>query len=405
MKLLALTYGTEGDTRPLAVLCRALMDAGHEVMLLADGATLGSAIALGVPHAALSGNIRDELSTLMAGGKGVNATAASLASIANAKTRSWMQQTAEAAIGCDGLIVSGLAAFVGLSVAEHLGIRAIGAGLIPISPTQAFASPFLASRWMPAAFNRISHHAVNNLLWLAFRKATNSARQSVLGLPPRRKLWTAHPMLYGVSPALLPEPQDWPAHTLLCGQWLAPAESWVPPATLKAFLDEGEPPVYLGFGSMVGFDRKAVLNAFIDAAQGLRVLLYPGWSGMPDDMTLLDNFFIIEETPHQWLFPRTSLVIHHGGSGTTHSACRAGVPSVVLPFAGDQFFWAQQLKRLGVAGDPVVTRKLERDKLKQAIGFAQRAETRQRASALGKRMAQENGTATAVAEIETLLRP
>lgn len=156
---------------------------------------------------------------------------------------------------------------------------------------------------------------------------------------------------------------------------------------------------------MVGFDRKAVLNAFIDAAQGLRVLLYPGWSGMPDDMTLLDNFFIIEETPHQWLFPRTSLVIHHGGSGTTHSACRAGVPSVVLPFAGDQFFWAQQLKRLGVAGDPVVTRKLERDKLKQAIGFAQRAETRQRASALGKRMAQENGTATAVAEIETLLRP
>ncbi|MFM0299662.1 glycosyltransferase [Paraburkholderia sediminicola] len=402
MKLLALTYGTEGDTRPLAVLCRALMDAGHEVTLLADGATLGSARALGVPHAALSGNMRDELTVLVSSGKGVNATAAGLARIANAQAHSWMQQTAEAAAGCDGLIVSGLAAFVGLSVAEYLGIRVIGAGLIPISPTHAFPSPFLPPRWVPAVLNRTSHQAVNGLLWHAFRKATNQARRSVLGLPPRQKQWTAHPMLYGVSPALVPEPRDWPAHTRLCGQWLAPADSWAPPAALKTFLDAGEPPVYLGFGSMIGFDREAVLNIFIGAAEGLRVLLYPGWSGIPD-MVLPENFFIVEETPHQWLFPRTSLVIHHGGSGTTHSACRAGVPSVVLPFAGDQSFWAHQLNRLGVADRAVSTRKLDRDKLKQAIRFAQRAETRQRAAALGKQMAQETGTATAVAEIEGIL--
>lgn len=75
-----------------------------------------------------------------------------------------------------------------------------------------------------------------------------------------------------------------------------------------------------------------------------------------------------------------------------------------MPFAGDQFFWAHQMKRLGVAGDSVSTRKLERDKLKQAISFAQRAEPMPRASARGKSMAQENGTATAVAEIETLFR-
>jgi hypothetical protein len=61
------------------------------------------------------------------------------------------------------------------------------------------------------------------------------------------------------------------------------------------------------------------------------------------------NFCIIGDTPHDWLFPRTSLVIHHGGSGTTHSAARAGVPSVVLPFAADQFFWAEQLRQRSIA--------------------------------------------------------
>jgi UDP:flavonoid glycosyltransferase YjiC (YdhE family) len=75
-----------------------------------------------------------------------------------------------------------------------------------------------------------------------------------------------------------------------------------------------------------------------------------------------------------------------------------------IAFRRGQFFRAHQMKRLGVAGDPVSTRKLERDKLKQAISFAQRAETMPRASARGKSMAQENGTATAVAEIETLFR-
>jgi sterol 3beta-glucosyltransferase len=61
MKFIVATYGTEGDARPFAALCRGLMDAGHEAQLLSDGATLGSAHALGVPATALSGDIRDVL--------------------------------------------------------------------------------------------------------------------------------------------------------------------------------------------------------------------------------------------------------------------------------------------------------------------------------------------------------
>lgn len=399
MRLLALTYGTEGDTRPIAALCRALMDAGHEVSLLADAKTLGSAQDLGVPHAALDGDIQADLKSLVSEGRGVNATVTGLSRIANAQAENWMRRAGEAAAGCDGMLVSGLTAFVGLSVAEYLDIPIVGAGMIPISPTRAFASPFLPPRRLPSALNPASHHLVNWMLWLSFRKAVNQARKRVLGLAPRHRLWTGHPMLYGVSPALLPQPSDWPANTLMCGQWLEPARAWAPSRELQAFLESGEPPIYVGFGSMVGFNRDALLQVLIQALEGERVVFHPGWSGLPE-APLPDDFFVVGNTPHDWLFPRMSLAVHHGGSGTTHSACRAGIPSVVLPFAGDQFFWGEQLASLGVAGPSIPTRQPGPDALKRAIAYARSAVARSRASALAETMSRENGTAAAVAAIE-----
>lgn len=402
MKLLALTYGTEGDTRPVAALCRAWMDAGHDALLLAEKNTLASAGSLAVPHAALSGNIQESLADFISQGKGVNATVAALSGIANAQAESWMQQTADATADCDGIIVSGLAAFVGLSVAEHLRVPVIGAGMIPISPTRAFPSPFFPAGKLPFVLNKASHHLVNWMLWLSFRKSVNHARKRVLGLGPRHGLWTKHPMLYGVSPALLPPPADWPENAKLCGQWLEPTDDWSPSVELEDFLNAGEPPVYLGFGSMTGFDRESLLRTLFDGLQGERILFHPGWSGLPN-VPLPENCLAIGNTPHGWLFPRVSLVVHHGGSGTSHSACRAGVASVVLPFAGDQFFWAHQLARLGVAGAPVSTKQLDAGTIRQAVRFAKSTKARSRSLALAEIMSRENGTAAALGEIESVL--
>ncbi|QBQ97304.1 glycosyltransferase [Paraburkholderia pallida] len=408
MKLTVVTYGTEGDTRPLAALCRVLMETGHETHLLADRATLGSAVALGVPASALSGDIRAALmpgatlGSVVSGKARFNATAKALASIANASTHAWMQETADASAGCDAIIVSGLAAFVGLSVAEYRRVPVLGAGLIPLTPTGRFASPFLPPGKVPRWLNPVSHRLVNGLLWRAFRRATNAARARVCGLEPRGGVWTDHPMLYGVSPSLLPRPRDWPANATVCGQWRAPSGDWTPPAHLARFLAAGEPPLYIGFGSMAGFDRTGLVTALTEAADGRRVLFYPGWSGV-NTALLPKNFCVIGETPHDWLFARVSAVVHHSGSGTTHSACRAGVPSVAVPFAGDQFFWAHRLAALGVAPPAVDGRRLRAAALKQAIAYAERGDVKARAAALGSRMAGEDGLATAVSEVERLI--
>lgn len=402
MKVIVATYGTDGDARPFAALCRGLMDAGHEARLLADAATLGSARALDVPTDALTGNIRDALgaSHVVARGGGFSQTARALARIANANAESWLRTIVEAGEGCDVIVAAGLAAFAGFSAAEHLGVRAIGSGMIPITPTAAFPSPFLPSRWVPRPLNRASHRLVNAMLWRAFRDKTNAAR-ALFGLPRRRAVWAGKPMIYGVSPGLVPTPADWPADACLCGQWLAASPSWTPSPALAGFLAAGEAPVYVGFGSMTGFDAGRLLNALTEAMNGRRALFHPGWSGI-DPGALPDNFLVIGDTPHDWLLPRTAAVIHHGGSGTAHSAARAGVPSIVMPFAGDQFFWAERLHLAGVAPAALDGRRPRAEAFARALDFAATASVQDRARALGERMRAENGVAAAVAAIERM---
>ncbi|MFS2012347.1 glycosyltransferase [Azospirillum sp. CT11-132] len=408
MKLVVITYGTEGDTRPLVALCRALMDAGHRVQLLADRNTLSTAHALGVPATALAGDIRGTLDAdnaigkVVADGHSPGRAARALAGIANAHAQAWLKALVEAGQGCDGIVISGLAGFVGLSAAEALRVPAIGTGMIPLTATAEFAHPFLPPRLVPRWLRRASHEFVNGMLWRAFRAATNCARASVCGLPPQRTLWKGHPMLYGVSPTLMPQPADWPGYAMVCGQWVHETQDVTPPAGLADFLAQGEAPVYVGFGSMMGFNPTQAREAIVGALAGRRAVFQPGWSGI-ETSGLPDHIFVVGETPHQWLFPKMSAVVHHGGSGTSHSAARAGVPAVVVPFAGDQPFWADRLWRLGVAPEPVPARQLNVQRLRRAIDAAQDARMRAKAREVGERMRAERGLAVAVNKIERLL--
>lgn len=393
MKLLVVTYGTEGDTRPLAALGHALLQAGHDVELLADASTLDTARSLGLPCAALAGDIR---ATLAADGamRDINRN---LLKLAVDRTGDWLRQSIDAGRDCDAVVVSGLAAFVGLSAGEALGVPVLGAMLIPITPTAAFATPFLPFA-PPRAFNHASHRLFNRLTWQLFRKATNRARADA-GLPPRTRPWTDHPMLYGVSPALVPPPADWPGNAHLCGQWVPPSHAWLPPPGLADFLGAGEPPVYVGFGSMAGFDNERLLAAVVGAVGNRRALFNAGWSGI-DPARLPGNFHAVGHVPHDWLLPRCAMAIHHGGSGTTHSACRAGVPSVVVPFAGDQFFWNARLRAAGVMRHALKGKSITADALARAIAFADGGDAKRNAARLGERMRHEDGCAVAVELVE-----
>ena len=180
MRIVALTFGTEGDTRPMLALCRGLVDAGHDVVALAERAGRVQAAALGVPFVPLAGDMAAELHAASAGllhkGGDVKYVARALAGIATRNTSEWMRATLEHARDADAILCAGLAIYVGLSCAESLGIPAIGAGLQPMMPTRAFASPFLPPLRVPGWANRASHRLVLAMLWRSFRGAINAAR-------------------------------------------------------------------------------------------------------------------------------------------------------------------------------------------------------------------------------------
>ncbi|MBZ0254489.1 glycosyltransferase, partial [bacterium] len=211
------------------------------------------------------------------------------------------------------------------------------------------------------------------------------------------------PVVYGYSEHVTPRPAEWPDDVKVTGFWfLDRLDDWRPPDDLQAFLDAGEPPVYVGFGSIAGRKPKRTAQVVVEALQraNVRGIIASGWGGL-DASQLPDTIFKIEQAPHDWLFPRMAAVVHHGGVGTTSAGLRAGRPTVVCPFFGDQPYWGSRVHALGVGPKPIPQKKLTPDNLAAAIReAATNPDMRRNAEALGEKIRAEDGVKTAVEFIE-----
>ena len=170
----------------------------------------------------------------------------------------------------------------------------------------------------------------------------------------------------------------------------------------------GEPPVYVGFGSM-GFGkganerRDAVLSAL--RVNGLRGIVATGWGGIAPNEAGTDDVLVLEGAPHEWLFPRVAAVVHHGGSGSTAAGIRAGRPTLVVPFLGDQPFWGARVHALGIGPAPLPTRHL-RTRLADRLGdLVNTASYASRADEVGAAVRAEVGLTAGVAALEQIADP
>jgi UDP:flavonoid glycosyltransferase YjiC (YdhE family) len=173
------------------------------------------------------------------------------------------------------------------------------------------------------------------------------------------------------------------------------------PADLEAFLGAGKPPIFVGFGSMPGLDAERLTTLVIEALDrtGNRGVLATG-GGALSSARLADHVHFISGAPHDRLFPHMKATIHHGGAGTTAAALRAGKPTAICPFFGDQPFWARRIAALGASPVPLSRKSLAVDAIAAAVMAMANPEMQRRAAALGEAIEKENGVGEAVHFVE-----
>ncbi|GAA1761568.1 glycosyltransferase [Nonomuraea bangladeshensis] len=418
MKVLILTHGTRGDVQPYAALALALDRAGHQAVLAAPSAMASLAEPHGIAFAPLHDgpntllddpDIRQAVETNYRGLRGKKVALQVMRRTKPLMAEVFANVARVAEQGAD--LVVHAPSMPGGHVAERLGVPAVLAALQPVwVPTAAFRNPMLPLP-LPKALNRASYLPVK-LMLRSFAGISDDLRRR-LDLPRRRgrhdllRRPDGGPatVLHGFSRHLLPRELDYPAWVHTTGFWFLPAPpGWTPSPELAAFLAEGPPPVYVGFGSMAGTDPQRVGRVVAEAVRlaGVRAVLASGWGGMRLDR-LPDDVFLLDQAPHDWLFPRMAAIVHHGGSGTTGAALAAGRPQVICPFVADQPFWAARAHAIGVAPPPQPQRRLAADGLAAAIRQAATDQAMAAAATeTGRRVHAEDGTGRAVEILQSL---
>lgn len=278
-------------------------------------------------------------------------------------------------------IIANPPSFAHIHCAERLGVPFHIMFTFPYTPTQQFPHPLanIKSSNIDANYtNFMSYPLVEMMTWQGLGDLINRFRVSTLGLEPVSTIWSPGqlyrlkvPHTYMWSPGLIPKPMDWGPEIDIAGfVFLDLATSFKPPEDLVKFLNAGEPPVYIGFGSIVvdNPDKFTALIFKAVAKAGVRALVSKGWGGLGDKDNTPDHIYMLENTPHDWLFPRVSAVIHHGGAGTTAIGLKCGKPTMIVPFFGDQPFWGSMVAKAGAgAKAPIPYKKLDVDALAEGI--------------------------------------
>lgn len=410
--------GSRGDVQPYIALGQGFRAAGHEVRLvttmdheaLVRAHHLECAAAPISVQAALEGR---EASASLEGG-GLVSSFRQLAQLAARAANLIARVGLEASAGAD-LVVTGFgAALVADGIARKLGVPLVQAYNVPLTPTGAF--PGVLFPWLDfgARSRRLGHRLSRAALWVTGRASANGARRVVLDAPAAPLFVQSHveglvegPVVYGFSEALLPRGPEWSAGVEVTGFWFAEEpEGFAPPPALIDFLAAGAPPVCIGFGSMTSRDPKATSTLVLEAVKqtGVRAVVLSGWGGL-EASALPSNVLVIDGVAHSWLYPRCQAIVHHGGAGTTAAALRAGVPSIVVPFHGDQPFWARRVHAAGVGPAPLPRARLTAASLAGAMREATTNEAmRAKAAALGATLRAERGVERGVEAILRLAR-
>jgi len=408
MKITLLTFGSRGDVQPFVALAKGLQRAGHLVRLAAPHRFAGFIAQHGLSFSALPGDPEVISQRLHAAGRNPVKMISGMNSYVMEIAPQVLRASLEACQDADLVVHSFLFTTGGHSFARQRGIPDVSAQIFPMfAPTRAFPNPAAAS--LPPGLASYLSHTFSTFIFYRFG---NLGYRSLLAADkslPRLKLsWPfdhGTPLLMAFSPRVVPRPVEWdrPGIYMPGFFFLEEAAAYQPPAPLQRFLEAGDPPVCVTFGSMIHADAGRIQTVVrqVLAQSGLRAVVLSGWGGIQPESPGADLFYL-DAAPHDWLLPRCKFVVHHGGSGTTAAGLRAGIPAVVLPHAADQPFWGRRVAAIGAGPAPLNLKRLTTQDLARAFEQAESQPIRARAAELGGLLRAEDGVGNAVRIIEAV---
>lgn len=408
-----LTIGSRGDVQPYVALGKGLVKEGHQVTIITHGEFRSFVTDHGIDFEEIAGDPA-ELMALMVEHESMNV---GLLKDASSRFRVWITSLLDTSWAvCKKLrldiLIESPSAMAGIHIAEALEIPYFRAFTMPWTRTRAYPHAFIVpDQKRGGNYNYLTHVLFENLFWKGISGQVNKWRLESLGLN-RTNLDLLQqgkvPFFYNVSPTILPPSVDFSEWIKVTGYWfLDEKNKYEPSPDLTEFISRArklnKKLVYIGFGSIVVSNAKEMTKAICKAVEDADVycVLNKGWSERLDDksskeveVALPECVFSSGNVPHDWLFPQMDAAVHHGGSGTTGATLRAGLPTVVKPFFGDQFFYALRVEDIGAG---VALRKLNSSSLTDALKeVTTNKRMLDKARLIKNQMAAEDGVQTAI---------
>ncbi|KAI5210052.1 UDP-Glycosyltransferase/glycogen phosphorylase [Aureobasidium subglaciale] len=414
LRITCLTIGSRGDVQPYIALCKGLLAEGHRPKI-ASHAEFGDWVrSHGIDFAPVEGNPAELMALCVDHGMFTPSF------LYETNQKFWpfvrgLLKTAWAACQDSDLLIESPSAMAGIHIAEALGIPYFRAFTMPWTRTRAYPHAFgMQNNRMGGAYNYMTYVVFDNIFWKATSSTINKWRKEDLGLKPtnmEKMQQDKVPFFYNFSPSVVTPPLDFGEWIRVTGYWfLDEAEGFTPQKELLNFIKKARADkaklVYIGFGSVVVPDPKQLTLDIIAAVKkaDVRCILSKGWSDRMDkkdaralEVPLPDFMFQIASAPHDWLFRQVDAAVHHGGAGTTGASLRAGIPTIIKPFFGDQFFFGSKVQDLGVGQK---TLKLTENALGKAIWIATHdSRMIEKARKLGVQIRSEDGVGNVIKAI------
>lgn len=372
LRITCLTIGSRGDVQPYIALCKGLLAEGHRPKIATHHEFGDWVKSHGIAFEPVEGDPAELMRICVENGMFTY----SFLKEASSKFRGWIDElltSAWKACQDTDILIESPSAMGGIHIAEALEIPYFRAFTMPWTRTRAYPHAFaVPDHKMGGAYNYITYVMFDNVFWKAIAGQINRWRKKELGLQATNleKLQPNKvPFMYNFSPSVVVPPLDYSDWIRVTGYWfLDEASTWTPPKELTDFIKKARADkkkiVYVGFGSIVVPDSAAMTRTIIDSVlkADVRCILSKGWSDRLDkkptdhvDPPLPDEILQIKSAPHDWLFKQIDAAAHHGGAGTTGASLRAGLPTIIKPFFGDQYFFGNRVEDLGVG---IVLKKL-----------------------------------------------